>query len=243
LTGEVKNPGTYDIIAGDTVSKLITRAGGLTDDAYPSGAILSRKSERMREEQRYKAQAQELELRLAEALQQKNKDHEPSEQELGFARNLIAELKSAQALGRITFESNPDILATAPELDMLLESGDRLYIPKRPLSVRVAGEVLSPATLQFRAGKDSRTYIDEAGGFTYDADSDRAFVIYPDGSANPLAVSSWNHKDDMIPPGSTIIVPRDPKPLTFMDGAKDLSQILANLATTAIFAEDIADGD
>ena len=109
--------------------------------------------------------------------------------------------------------------------------------------MRVAGEVLSPASLQFRSGKTPRDYIDEAGGFAYNADSDRAFVVFPNGSAQPLAVSAWNQKAALIPPGSTIIVPRDPKPLTFMDGAKDLSQILANLATTAIFAEDIADGD
>jgi protein involved in polysaccharide export with SLBB domain len=109
------------------------------------------------------------------------------------------------------------------------------------LTVRVAGEILSPAALQFRTGKNPRDYINEAGGFSYNADQDRSFVVFPDGSAQPLSVSAWNHKAAMIPPGSTIIVPRDPKPLTIMDGAKDLSQILANLATTAIFADDIAD--
>ena len=69
-----------------------------------------------------------------------------------------------------------------------------------------------------------------------------ANMVCADGSAQPLAVSAWNSKSHLIPPGSTIIVPRDPKPLTFMDGAKDLTAILANLATTAIFAEDLTDG-
>ena len=243
LTGEVKNSGTYDLIAGDTLSSLIKRAGGLTNEAYPKGAIFSRKSERLREEQRYKSQARGLELNLASALQQSDADKRPNEQEISLARNLISELKGADALGRITIEADPTILEGHPELDILLESGDKIYIPKRPLTVRVAGEILSPAVLQFRTGKAPRDYISEAGGFSYNSDQDRAFVVFPDGSAQPLSVSSWNHKADMIPPGSTIIVPRDPKPLTFMDGAKDLSQILANLATTAIFAEDIADRD
>lgn len=58
LTGEVNNPGTYDLIAGDTLSSLIKRAGGLTEESYPKGAIFSRKSERLREEQRYKIPSQ-----------------------------------------------------------------------------------------------------------------------------------------------------------------------------------------
>ncbi len=243
LSGEIKNPGTYDLIAGDTLSMLIARAGGLSEQAYPEGAIFSRKSERQREEAQFKAQAQSLELSLAAAIQQDDKDKKPALQDITLAQDLIARLKATEALGRLTVEADPTILATKPELDILLESGDRIFIPKRPLTVRVAGEVLSPASLQFRSGKAPRDYIDEAGGFAYNADSDRAFVVYPNGSAQPLAVSAWNQKATLIPPGSTIIVPRDPKPLTFMDGAKDLSQILANLATTAIFAEDIADGD
>lgn len=243
LTGEVRNPGTYDLIPGDTLSSLIKRAGGITNEAYPKGTIFSRKSERLREEQRYKAQARTLELSLASALQHSQTDKRPNDQEIRLARNLIDELKGAEVLGRITVEADPALLDSQPDLDILLESGDKIFIPKRPLTVRVAGEVLSPASLQFRSGKSPRDYIDEAGGFAYNADQDRAFVVYPDGSAQPLSVSAWNYKATLIPPGSTIIVPQDPKPLTFMDGAKDLSQILANLATTAIFAEDMTDGN
>ena len=240
LVGEVRNPGTYDLLPGDTLSKLLERAGGITDQAYPDGAIFSRKAERLREEQRFKSKARDLELKLATSLAQKEEDKRPSDEETTIAKNLISDLKNAEALGRLTVEADPGMLKSNPEMDILLETGDRIYIPKRPLTVRVAGEVLSPASLQFRTGKKPRAYIDEAGGFTYNADQDRSFVVYPDGSASPLAVSAWNHSATLIPPGSTVIVPRDPKPLSFMDGAKDLSQILANLATTAIFADDIA---
>lgn len=240
LVGEVRNPGTYDLLPGDTLGKLIERAGGITEQSYPDGTIFSRKSERLREEQRFKSNARDLELKLTAALAQEDDNKKPDAEEITLAKSLIADLKNAEALGRLTVEADPSMLLTHPEMDILLETGDRIYIPKRPLTVRVAGEVLSPASLQFLTGKKPRTYIDEAGGFTYNADQDRSFVVYPDGSAQPLSVSAWNHSATMIPPGSTIIVPRDPKPLGFMDGAKDLSQILANLATTAIFADDIA---
>jgi len=236
IIGEVAHPGRYDIMPGDKMSDLLQRAGSLTSQAYPDGAIFSRENERRGEEARFQAQAQELELRLAAAL---NQEKEPDEGKIYAVQELVTQLKNAEALGRITVEADPGMLSVQPELDILLESGDRIYIPKRPLTVRVAGEVLSPASLQFRKNKDARDYIMEAGGFAFDADKDRTFVIYPDGSAQPLLVNNWNHTPAMIPPGSTVIVPRDPKPFDFIQTAKDVSQILSNLAITGIFLDDI----
>ena len=158
-------------------------------------------------------------------------------------QSLIAEMKDAKAVGRITVETDPGVLIGDPDQDILLESGDKIFVPKRPLTVRVAGEVLSPAALQFRKDKDSRDYIREAGGTTYYADRDRAFVIYPDGSAQPLNSSTWEHRAVMIPPGSTIIVPRDPKPFNFLEGAERISQILANLAISGLYIDAIGDDD
>lgn len=238
ISGEIKHPGRYDLSPGDTIHDLLQRAGGLNDQAYPEGAIFSRESERRTEEARFRAAAQELERALAAAM---DKETPPDAAQIAMARDLSAQLKNVEAVGRITVEADPGILAVEPELNLLLEKGDRIYIPKRPLTVRVNGEVLSPANLQFRKNKNPRDYIMEAGGFTYHADGDRAFVLYPDGSAQPLQVSHWNHKATFIPPGSTIVVPRDPKPFDFIQSAKDISQILSNLAVTGIFLDDLSD--
>jgi protein involved in polysaccharide export with SLBB domain len=146
-------------------------------------------------------------------------------------------------VGRITVQADPSILTSDPEQDILLEGGDKIYIPRRPLTVRVGGEVLSPAALQFRKGKDAETYIEQAGGTTYYADKDRAFVVYPDGSAKPLSVSAWKQSVTMIPPGSTIIVPRDPKPFDFLESAETISTILANIALSGFYIDDLGDDD
>lgn len=240
IIGEVKNPGRYDLSPGDTMADLMQRAGGLTAQAYPEGAIFSRESERKSEESRFRSTARELERALAVSMDKKTP---PDATQIAMARDLAAELKNVEAVGRITVEADPGILSVQPELNILLESGDRIYIPKRPLTVRVNGEVLSPANLQFRKTKAPRDYIMEAGGYTYNADDDRAFVLYPDGSAQPLQVSNWNHKATFIPPGSTIVVPRDPKPFDFIQSAKDISQILSNLAVTGIFLDDLRDDE
>ncbi|MEM9470253.1 MAG: SLBB domain-containing protein [Pseudomonadota bacterium] len=243
IMGEVNNPGRYDLMPGDTVLSLMERAGGLTKQAYPDGAIFSRASERKREQSRYKAQAQDLEMKLAASLSQLDKDKKPDMGQVSASQSLIAQLKAAQAVGRITVEVDPYSLSADSSQNMLLESGDKIFIPKRPLTVRVAGEVLSPASLQFKSGKDSLDYIREAGGTTYYADKGRAFVVYPDGSASPLGISAWNHRTTMIPPGSTIIVPRDPKPFDFLESAERVSQILANLAISGLYIEAIGDDD
>jgi polysaccharide biosynthesis/export protein len=243
LLGEVKNPGKYDLTPGDTMLTLVERAGGLTDIAYPDGVIFSRASERKQEESRYKAQARDLEMKLSEAMKGDDKDKKPDIAQVNAAQALITQLRDAKAVGRITVEADPDILSTDKEQDILLEGGDKIYIPRRPLNVRVGGEVLSPASLQFRKGKNADNYIDEAGGTTYFADMDRAFVVYPDGSAQPLSVSAWKQSVTMIPPGSTIIVPRDPKPFDFLESAETISTILANIALTGFYLDDLGDDD
>lgn len=239
IVGEVAHPGVYDLLPGEHLSSLLSRAGGVSPDAYPEGAIFSRESERRAEEARFKAAARDLERSIAIATDDSKDSKKPDVAELSLARDLAAQLRQAQAVGRITVEADPGTLSTRPELDILLESGDRIYIPKRPLTVRVTGEVLSPAALQFRSGKDARDYIDEAGGFTFNADKDRVFVVYPDGSAQPLSVDIWNHRTAMIPPGSSIVVPRDPKPFDFIESAEKISQIVSNLALTGIWLDDL----
>lgn len=243
LLGAVRHPGKYDLMPGDTLLSLMQRAGGVTEQAYPDGAIFSRKSERLREENRYRAQAQDLEMKLAAAMGQQKDDKKIDMAQIAAAQSLITQLKNAQAVGRITVEADPGSLKSDPDINLLLEAGDRIYIPQRPMSVRVAGEVLSPASLLFKKGKSASDYISEAGGTTYYADRDRAFVIYPDGSAKPLQVSMWNHNPTFIPPGSTIIVPRDPKPFDFLESAERVSQILANLAISGLYIEAIGDDD
>lgn len=241
IMGALNYPGTYDLLPGDKLSDLLRRAGGLTTHAYPDGAIFSRKSARKAEQERFRNVAYDLERSVALAI--KDSEKSPDMNQINMARQLAAELRNVQAVGRITVEADPAMLALEPDLDILLQPGDMLYIPQRPLTVRVSGEVLSPAELQFRKDKKPKEYIDQAGSYTHNADQDRVFVVMPDGSAKPLKISYWQNDPVFIPPGATIVVPRDPKPFSFIESARDISQILSNLAVTGIFLDDISDND
>ena len=44
LSGQVRYPGTYEVTRDEKLSSVIARAGGLTDEAYPYGAVFTRQS-------------------------------------------------------------------------------------------------------------------------------------------------------------------------------------------------------
>lgn len=230
IEGAVRRPGRYDIGRGETLSSLIARAGGLIDDAYPAGAVLTRENERRREKEQFQQQARELERTLALEVE---KGEPVKAENVALARQLAAQLRAAEPLGRVVVEADPAILRSRPALDPLLEPDDRIVIPKRPLTVAVSGEVLHPTAAQFVSGKGAEDYLNDAGGPTRDADTGRSFLVLPDGRARPLALSSWNHRVDTIPPGSILVVPRDPRPFDGLDATKAIGNILSQLAITA----------
>jgi protein involved in polysaccharide export with SLBB domain len=238
VAGEVMEPGSFDLATGETLSSLLVRAGGLTPHAYPAGAIFTRETARAAEEEGLRRAAREMDRQLAQLLGGKNP---PDPQRVALARQLADELRGSTALGRITVQVDPEILAGRPELDIPLQAGDRLYIPKRPATVTVAGEVLSPASLLFDPEKDVEDYLREAGGLTRFADDDRIFLIHPDGSAEPLDQPRSRHGRVAVTPGAMLVVPRDAEPLEIMPLAQSITTILSQIAFSAAAIASISD--
>jgi protein involved in polysaccharide export with SLBB domain len=232
VTGEVHYPGVFDILSDERLSSVLQRAGGLTDVAYPYGAIFTRRSAALHERDGNERSARELQDQLAVLATTPTQNGQQSD--FGFLTNLIAEVRAAPTLGRVVVTADPVILASKPDLDVVLEPGDALYVPKRPSSVTVSGEVLNPGSFQFRSGLGFEDYIRFAGGPTQLANDDDAFIVMPDGSADTtqhswLSFSNSGH----IPPGSTIVVPRDLRPFNWTLFIQTTTQILSQLAVTA----------
>lgn len=238
IEGEVMHPGTYPLVRGEQLSDLIERAGGLTRDAYADGAIFTREVERQRRTAEFRRQADEIERQLATRLLEEDP---PAPAQVDRVRDLIAELRGIEPPGRVVVEADPEVLALHPERDPLLAAGDALFIPMRSLSVRVTGEVLSPAALPFRSGMDAEDYIRAAGGFTRFADRDRVFLLHADGSAQPVAESLWRFTPVPVPPGATIVVPRDPEPFDFLAFTESIASVLGQIALTAASISVIGD--
>lgn len=235
IRGEVLRPGAYDIRRGERLSEVIARAGGLTAEAYPFGAIFTRDRVRELERQANQRTAQELQKGIVSLLArqaQRSTDNGVGTS-IGPLRELAADISGVTPYGRVVVEADPAVLAARPELDVVLEPGDELAIPKRPNYVLLVGEVLNPGAQQFRSGRTPQEYIDLAGGLALDSDEDRIFIVLPNGAAEPITIGSWSQSPTAVPPGSMIVVPRDLAPFDFLAITGDVTRILGSLALTA----------
>jgi protein involved in polysaccharide export with SLBB domain len=232
ILGQVRYPGTFDITRGERLSSVLARAGGLTDEAYPFGTVFTRQSAAIQESDGNQRTARLLEDNIATVASLPSTIVNSSG--LSYVEQIAQELRTMPALGRISVTADPVILATRPELDVLLESGDTVYIPKRPSSVTVTGAVLSNGAFAYRSGLTVRDYIKLAGGESSAADDSLVFVVLPDGTSRPEGDSWWSFGGGHeIPPGSMVVVPRDPQPFNWTEFAINMSDILSKLATTA----------
>lgn len=229
LAGEFARPGVYAIIKGETLSGLIERAGGVTGYAYPIGAVFTRLSAKESQQESFRRAAREINGALAVATVRSDVDADA----IIAAQNLSRELESIEALGRVVVEADVSILRVRPELDIILEPGDKLIMPKRPNFVMLGGDLLNPGALQFISGKTVKTYLAEAGGTQRSADEDRIYIVHPNGVASPVKVSRWGSDNTPVLPGSTIIVPKNLDPLTTFERVTVLTQILSQLALSA----------
>jgi protein involved in polysaccharide export with SLBB domain len=235
LLGEFQRPGVYDIRRGERLSEVIARAGGLTPQAYPYGAVFTRESVRQRQQEGFLRTARELEAALLQvAAGQAVAGSRGSPVDLGNAitagRELANAIREARAAGRMVVEANPVVLAARPERDVLLEPGDLIVMPKRPNEVTVVGAVLNPGSLQFVSGWRAADYVRAAGGGQRFADTSRAFVVLPNGQSAPAGLSAWQQGGPPIPPGSLVVVPQDPSPYETWGFIRDLTQVLTQVS-------------
>jgi len=150
------------------------------------------------------------------------------------AQQLTNQLANAELLGRVVIEADPLKLSLDPSLDTVLEAGDALYIPKRPNFIIAMGDVLNPGALQFVPGKGVAEYIEEVGSYTRSADTSRVYIVYPNGVARPISLSSWGGDRDLsIPPGTAIVVPTDLSAYDTLSLVKEVGDIFRNLAVSA----------
>jgi protein involved in polysaccharide export with SLBB domain len=240
IQGEIRSAGSYPIMRGEHLSDLLLRAGGLTNTAYPAGAVFLRKSAASTEHEGYIRAANEIENELVTAMTRVGNDKiDPS----AFAsmQTFVNELRTQKAVGRISITADPSVLAADPELDPLLEAGDVLYIPQRPSTVSVLGQVMQPGSFPYRKGMTLDAYIAQAGGYDAISDESMTFIVLPDGSARRIQKSWLSFDAQDLPPGSTIVVPRDVTPLDtrqlILDVSSIFSQFAVSIASMAVLAK------
>ena len=240
LQGQFRHVGTYQIIRGEHLSDVLMRAGGLTDNAYPYGTVLLRRSAAEREREAYQREASEIENQLLSGMGRSNSNSKPGPDAFIALQSFVNELRNQQAVGRVSVVADPAALAANSSQDPLLEPGDVLFVPQRPYTVSVLGQVLQPGSVPFRPNMSASDYIAQAGGYSQFADKSETFVVLPDGSARQVERSWLDFGGDEIPPGSTVFVSRDISGFDLHEIIVDTTAIFTQLATSAAIVAVLA---
>lgn len=230
VLGEVKFPGRYPISKGEHLSDVLKRAGGLTEFAFPEGAVFLRESLRKREQEQLDLMAVRLEADLAAISVEQVQGDKDKQQAYALGKSLVKQLRSTKAVGRLVIDLNKIIEASEQKFaggkllsngnDVALRTGDKLFIPKKTQSVTVIGEVQYQTSHLFKSSLGRDDYINKSGGFTYKADKKRVYVVRANGSVIASTENFWTFNGEggqEIRPGDTIIVPLDAermRPLT-----------------------------
>ena len=137
LEGEFVFPGTYVFAKGETLSSVIKRAGGFTNEAFIDGSIFLRESLRQREQEEIDRLKELLNDEISTASLTARRTDEITEEIVAARQVAVTALSDAVASGRLVVPIS-DIMANRA-LDVSLMNGDRLMIPKLSQEVTTRG--------------------------------------------------------------------------------------------------------
>jgi len=255
ITGEVRFPGTYPIQKGETLSSLIERAGGYTDQSYLRGAVFTRESARIVQRRRLDELVRQVEESMLSSAQEQisaslDADTAKTEQAaLETKKALLARLRAAEITGRVVVQLAALEQFRGSKYDIELEDGDKLSIPQTPGVVHVVGEVFNPTSLLYDESGTVSYYLDRVGGMTKEADKKQVSVIKADGTVISMEQGNrgkllfWDSQHNSwffggfmshrMEPGDTIMVPRKIDKYLRLRLTKDITQIIFQIAVAA----------
>lgn len=209
VMGEVLFSGNYALSKkNERLSDLVSRAGGVTKDAFVKGARLSR---RMTVEQIKQKQDA---VRLADK---------------GVGKDSISLVKLEQGnTYSVGIELEKALANPGSDEDLVLKEGDELFIPEFVSTVKINGEVMYPNTVLYQPGEKLSYYIEQAGGFGYKAQKKKVYIVYMNGTVSRVKRGSAKY----IEPGCEIVVPsKKEKKRTDAVNVLGMSSSVASLAT------------
>ncbi len=208
LSGEVVFPGTYQIAKGETLSGLLKRAGGLTNEASIEAAVFTREELQKKEEESINKAVEDLRQQLAN----NNLSNSQFSKTIDYdnATKVLNDLTNTKPIGRLVI--NIDALVNDDlGRDIELKDGDKLVIPNITPAVSIIGEVFVTATHWYDPTLTIADYISKAGGVKEYGDASNIYIVKADGSVFIPESNFWFTTSNKIglAPGDTIVVPRD----------------------------------
>jgi protein involved in polysaccharide export with SLBB domain len=215
IRGEVQHPGTYGIHPGESLSAVLEKAGGFTEQAYPYGTVLTRREVRELEMKTH----EELVARIkVEAMQLKTLPENDADQKnakltaIAQADTTLTQLEANPPVGRVVIQSSANLKSfDQAAANTPLRSGDVITIPKKANYVLVNGQVFNATAVGYVSGRSANWYLTQAGGLTQLADKKAVFVIHANGSVlaakNNSGMWSGDPMNAVLMPGDSVVVP------------------------------------
>ena len=234
VEGEVARPGDYVLPPTNTLADAIQAAGGFTNQAFVFGTDFTRESVRKVQEVQYDRALRDLETDFTRNTSSQKVTTAENAQALTQSQvntsRLIERLRAIRPTGRIVL----DLDTAAQSLPALpVEDGDRLYIPPHPNTVGIFGSVFNGGSYLLKSEDSIDDVLQLAGGPTRGADTESIFVIRANGSVISARSISGGWLSLGSPmrnvkalPGDTVFVPEEMNKISFMQEAKDWTQIL-----------------
>ncbi|UGA57366.1 SLBB domain-containing protein [Vibrio sp. VB16] len=220
LQGEVKFPGTYTFQRGDRLEDVVSRAGGFTRFAYAKGAVFSRVGLKRQEQERLALLNLQLKQEIGGLALRRQSSSATYTTSPTDALAIADELAKTEAVGRLVINLE-QAMAGDEAANVMLEKGDKLYVPATNPTIAVMGEVQFASNHTYKPGVTVEDYLLSAGGTKKQADTDRVYIVRADGSVMVPNNSFWfSRKQKPLAPGDTIIVPID---TDYLDGLSTLT--------------------
>ncbi|MDF0748946.1 SLBB domain-containing protein [Marinobacter sp. 71-i] len=233
LNGEVRYPGQYTIRDGETLREVIERAGGLTENAFPEGAVFTREKLRQLEAQRLREAEERLQGDLVGVQLEGDDFGGQNAERTQQVQDLLEEVQDSRPVGRMVINL-ASVVGNDDYQPIRLQDGDTLTVPIIPQAVSVFGEVQFPTSHLHTEGLTVDDYLERSGGPTRQADEERVYVVKADGSVMLPEKSRWfGGRSQQLAPGDTIIVPIDVDRLNQLELWSNVSQIVYQMALGA----------
>nr|WP_227515482.1 SLBB domain-containing protein [Marinobacter salinus] len=233
LKGEVRYPGEYTFRDGETLRQVIERAGGLTDNAFPKGAVFTRAKLRQLEARRLQEAEDRLQGDLLGVQLEGDGLGGESADRAQQVQSLLEDVQSSRPIGRLVVDLAA-VVNNEGYQAIRLQDGDALTVPAIPQAVTVFGEVQFPTSHLHQAGLTVDDYLERSGGPTRQADESRVYVVKADGSVMLPEKSRWfGSRSQQLEPGDTIIMPIDVDRLNQLELWTNVSQIVYQIALGA----------
>jgi polysaccharide export outer membrane protein len=250
VVGEVRFPGKYPILQGETLHNVLVRAGGFDELAFPQGAVYVRDELKKREKDQLDMLAMRLQGDLTalslqavatSAYTNSGGGGAAASQGLLIGQQLLLQLHQTKPVGRLVINAEGAYKGSPGGVyDVVVRDGDKLIIPKKTQDVTILGEVQSPTSHVYTPGLSRDAYIEMSGGVTPHADRKRIYVVHANGDVMGSYRTGWfrRSQDLNIEPGDTIVVPLDTEKVPTLPLVQAITTIIYNLAIGYILVHE-----